>query len=300
MSTHKRPFQDITHKFIDPPLARPKPRRKPKVPVGALGEKVRLRVVEPTAKAATPANVFPSSLPPSSPPVYSSSSNDVPLLNSEDEVAQEIEEPRYNPSEFASDDEDAENRPPTPTLSDPFGFFAVERKLKAARAAAPPPVPRPSRATDDKQRDDGRIMPSTPHKPRLGKRDADPSPATTSLASSPSPVKDRTRDSLVEEDDSPPKRKKARPSPVMTLPVRRSARTRSKAASKEKDKAVEPKPKKRARKAPTKRVPKVKKEEEDVEEDYDNDKYETERQARLEYFKKLDDYSFEKEDVFVV
>ncbi|KAJ7496766.1 hypothetical protein FB451DRAFT_1386132 [Mycena latifolia] len=333
---HKRPFQDITDRFISP--ARPK--RKPKTPGGTLGEKLRLRVIE-TAKS--PANVFPSSLPPSSPPLYSSSSRGVPLLSSEGEVAREMqgadddEAYAYGRDDFGtmmpSDDdadEDAENRAPT-NLSDPFGFFAVERRLKAERAVQPlQPAPlRASRSTDDKERDDGRVMPSTPHKPKPGKRRlsaaADAlSPAATSGASTPSPVKpgeglrprasldtvdmDTNRElfpaqpTLVDNDDgddgAPPRRKKRRPSPEVALPPRRSTRAPSKA---EKD-VAKPQPKARAKKAPTKTRAAGKKkatENNDLDDDQ-QEKFEAERQARLEYFRKLEDYSFEKENVYVV
>ncbi|KAJ6631473.1 hypothetical protein B0H10DRAFT_2207126 [Mycena sp. CBHHK59/15] len=361
----KRPFQDITDRFRIEPAPTPpttRPRRKPKTPGGALGEKLRLRGIE-TTKSAT--NIFPSSLPPSSPPLYSSSSRDVPLdLNSEDEVIQEIQEdddePVYGRDDFGSilpsdddADDDAENRAPA-NLSDPFGFFAVERKLKTKRDVLPlqPTVLRTSRYVDDKERDDGRVMPSTPHKPKVGKprvsTHADVfSEATTSLPSTPSPTKQvqdssraRGQESLeeadmeteVEErraprprakgksreteqnDEAAPRRKKARrsDSPVnprdlvlgleVVLPMRRSTRARSKAASKD-----DSQPKTRARNAPAKAKPAAKgrgkkKANEDNEMDHDDDreKWEAERQARLEYFRKLDDYSFEKENVYVV
>ncbi|KAJ7771986.1 hypothetical protein DFH07DRAFT_212870 [Mycena maculata] len=329
MPNPTRLFQDITHRFADPapptPITRPK--RKPKTPGGALGEKLRLRVIDSTKSTA---NAFPSSLPPSSPPLYSSSSRG--LSRSEDEVAQEIqdrgeveeeEEPyRYANPDFGTmqplddEDADAENRAPTPaTNSDPFGFFAVERKLKAKRAlASPPPLPqaavlRASRRTDDKGRDDGRVMPATPHKPKLGKRRLSPdadvfSPAATSLASSPSPVKAGTSFAVVEKDGgddegAPPRSKRPRQSSEASVPPRRSTRGGSKTAA-PKAKGVT-KPKTRARKAPTKTKARGKKKVEDNEpEDDQQEKFEAERRARLEYFRKLDDYSFEKEDVYVV
>ncbi|KAJ7104582.1 hypothetical protein C8R43DRAFT_1114578 [Mycena crocata] len=281
--SRKRPFQDITDRFIStPPTARPK--RKPKTPGGALGEKLRLRVKESTKSTA---NAFPSSLPPSSPPLYSSSSRGVPLLSSEDEVAQEMQqEETYGRYELGimqpSDedfDEDAENRAPA-NNSDPFGFFAVERKLKAKRDALPlqPAALRASRLTDDRERDDGRVMPLTPHKPKVGKRtlsaNADPS-----LPSSPSPVKG------ADTDDGAPKSKKARAS----VPPRRSTRAQNKPPVKEK--------KKRVRKAPAK-TKAVK--DNDSDEDDPQEKFDAERQARLEYYKQLDEYSFEKETVYVV
>ncbi|KAJ6590008.1 hypothetical protein DFH09DRAFT_1074490 [Mycena vulgaris] len=327
-TTHKLPFQDITDRFISP--ARPK--RKPKIPGGALGEKLRLRVIE-TTKSTHTHNAFPSSLPPSSPPLYSSSSRGVPLFSSEDEIAhemQEEDEETYGRDDFGSmlpadedGDEDAENRAPA-NLSDPFGFFAVERRLKAEREVLPAPV-RTARCTDDKERDDGRVMPSTPHKPKLGKRrlsaTADVfSPATTSLVSSPSPVKggdglrarastedvdmDTSRELFpaeprarrkADEDDAPPKKKSRQDA---ALP-RRSTRAQSKVVKE----VPKPKPKTRGRKAPAKTkvsTGKKKATENNDSDDDQHEKFEAERQARLEYFKKLDDYSFEKENVYVV
>ncbi|KAJ7727896.1 hypothetical protein B0H16DRAFT_1589644 [Mycena metata] len=326
-ASHKRPFQDITDRFI----SSPRPKRKPKIPGGALGEKLRLRVIETTKP-------FPSSLPPSSPPLYSSSSHGLPLLNSEDEVAQEVhDEPVFGRDDFGSmllsdedGDEDAENRPPE-TLSDPFGFFAVERKLKAEREVIPIAAQRASRLTDDKERDDGLVMPPTPHKPALGKRrlsaTADVlSPAATSLGS-PSPLKgvgthhsneqsdmNTSYETLLQErdvdddgDDAPPKSKRARQSSETSLPPRRSTRGQSKPTAKEKEKKAVAKPK-RARAAPAKakvgatgKGKGKKKVVEDNDSDDDpQEKFEAERQARLEYFRKLDDYSFEKENVYVV
>jgi hypothetical protein len=154
----------------------------------------------------------------------------------------------------------AENHAPA-NMSDPFGFFAVERKLKAEREVQPLAL-RAARYTDDKERDDGLVMPSTPHKPTLGKRGLSHalSPTGTSLASSPSPVKaagsrvfdmNTSRELLpvqADDDEAPPKSKKLRRSSDASLPQRRSTRAQSKALP---EKEVS-KPKKRTRKAPAK------------------------------------------------
>ncbi|KAJ7350695.1 hypothetical protein DFH08DRAFT_935472 [Mycena albidolilacea] len=319
-TSQKRPFQDITDRFISP-----RPTRKPKIPGGAFGEKVRLRVTEANS-------VFPSSLPPSSPPLYQSSSSR--QLSSEDAVAKEIHEEPFGHEDFGSmlpsdeeGDPDAENRAPA-QLSDPFGFFAVERKLKAERQMQPPPLPaalRASRYTDDKERDDGLVMPATPHKPSIGKRGlSDVSPASARFSNTPSPVKavgGRHSDTMntshellpiqPEDDDAPRRSKRARRSssdsePLPPLPLRRSTRGQSKAVV-EKEPS---KPKKQVvRKAPAKTKGKGKGKKKAAVEDNDLEdqeearffiKLEAERQARLEYFRKLDDYSFEKENVYVV
>ncbi|KAF8150499.1 hypothetical protein K438DRAFT_1943624 [Mycena galopus ATCC 62051] len=288
--------------------------------MGALGEQLRLRGVAPE-------KVFPSSLPPSSPPLYQSSSSQwVPGARREmDEDA----EPPFGHEDFGSmlpsdeeGDPDAENRAPA-NLSDPFGFFAVERKLKAKReqeiqAKPIPAAPlRASRSTDDKERDDGLVMPSTPHKPAIGKRGplADVvSPASATLSGTPSPVKParakresdantghELADEHEEDDDAPRRSKKPRRNSEesLQLPLRRSRRGQSKVVVEEEA----PKPKKRVRKAPAKPKGKSKgkkKADEDNDPDDLDEKFEAERRARLEYFKKLDDYSFEKENVYVV
>ncbi|KAJ6497502.1 hypothetical protein C8R45DRAFT_1211381 [Mycena sanguinolenta] len=306
-TTQKQPFQDITDRFISP-----RPKRKPG---GTLGEKLRLR--------AAAEKVFPSSLPPSSPPLYQSSSSQ---WMTDREVAHGTHEDAAEPfghedfgSMLPSDEEgdpDAENRAPA-NLSDPFGFFAVERKLKAQRETQPAVTVtalRASRPTDDKERDDGLIMPSTPHKPAIGKRALSDvvSPANTSLSASPSPVKAvRDRDSVMntsqeffaaqaDDDDAPRKSKKPRKSSEEPLPLRRSTRGQTKVLV---EKGI-PKLKQRARKAPAKAKGKTKGKGKKAVEDDDPDdlqeKFEAERLARLEYFRKLDDYSFEKENVYVV
>ncbi|KAJ7099478.1 hypothetical protein B0H15DRAFT_944894 [Mycena belliarum] len=359
-NTRKRPFQDITDRFVSPQPS--KSRRKPKTPGGALGERLRLRVIENTAKLAATPDGFPSSLPPSSPPLYSSSSRGgrVPLLSSEGEVAREMHRAdheelyQYGRDDFASMDdneneydEDAENRAPA-TNSDPFGFFAVERRLKAERAAQPVPaaLPRqpPARATDDRERDDGRLMPTTPHKPKPGKRAAatadtvlGPGSEAPSLSSSPSPIKhaearaspDGSMDTSGElfparvqtrrradgdEENAPPRRKKPRrsesPEVALPLPPRRNTCAQS-AAQKEtqaqKSKSakddVKPRSNTRAtRKAPPKTKPRAKKKavKDNDSDDDQQEKFDAERRARVEYFRKLDDYSFEKENVYVV
>ncbi|KAJ7270115.1 hypothetical protein B0H12DRAFT_1229355 [Mycena haematopus] len=300
--TQKRPFQDITDRFISP-----RPKRKPG---GALGEKLRLR--------AAAEKVFPSSLPPSSPPLYQSSSSQwMPDRGVAREVHEDAAEP-YGHEDFSSmlpsdedGDPDAENRAPA-NLSDPFGFFAVERKLKAAKRDIQPTVLRASRPAGDKERDDGLVMPPTPHKPTIGKRGlSDVSPPSASLSSTPSPVKGViNRDSAMNtshellpvqaDDDDAPRSKKPRKSSEEPLPLRRSTRGQSKLVV---EKGI-PKPK-RVRKAPARAKPKSKGKKKAVDPadndlDDQHEKFEAERQARLEYFRKLEDYSFEKENVYVV
>lgn len=200
LKDHKRPLQDITERFVlnSPPVnTSSKPRRKVKAPGGVLGAKLR---------AAKPP--IPSSLPPSSPPSASSHfpepvpqhtyNNDQPMSSSGDS---EFELPRFERAEH-----DFSGKSDPSTGSDPFGFFAVEKKLKAQRAqdenrppryrVAPPPLINTAL---------GQEHPATPPTPRKRHRKrravASPalsganvfSPKTDSLPSTPSPSKPSTR-----------------------------------------------------------------------------------------------------------
>ncbi|KAJ7222272.1 hypothetical protein GGX14DRAFT_428361 [Mycena pura] len=319
-------LQDITARFVspNPPTPAARPRRKPKIPGGALGVKLRLRTAATTSRAN--ATIFPSSLPPSSPPFASSSMRGPPVFNSEDEVAREM---------YAGEDNCAPAR-----LSDPFGFFAVEVKLKAARAAHPPPPPLvvPPFASR------GTVMPATPHKrkPGVSSHGADHfSPATASLPSSPSPMKgasvpvpndapEMAQDPMCRElfparsdrNDDPPSSKRPRTSLDASeppTPPQRSTRTRTpkqgvklrtKGKAKNSDTDDENKklhetslPQRRsaARETPE-ACPKGTGTDESQEHHRrdDDERVAAERQARIEYFKKLQDYSFEKENVYVI
>ncbi|KAJ7222263.1 hypothetical protein GGX14DRAFT_428345 [Mycena pura] len=358
-----RPLQDITARFVspNPPTPAARPRRKPKTPGGALGAKLRLRIAATTTTSRANATIFPSSLPPSSPPFASSSMRGPPVFNSEDEVAREMyagdDDVRSDFGSQLPSDVDAENRAPA-RLSDPFGFFAVEVKLKAARAAHPPPPPvAPPFASR------GTVMPATPHKrkPGVSSHGVDHfSPATASLPSSPSPVKgagvpvpdnasEMAQDPMRRElfparddrnDDLPPSK---RPRTSLDAsepptPPRRSTRTRSKLdVPKALKQGVKPRTKgktmnsdtddegdmkppnkklhetslpqrksARARQEPVKfqkrarKAPERTKAKNTIEDDDDDGRVAAERQARIEYFKKLQDYSFEKENVYVI
>jgi hypothetical protein len=228
----KQPFQDITDQFTTVPdsqppafpslnIPTPKPKRKARTPGGTLGAKLRA--------VRTPA--IPSSLPPSSPP---STSSRFPWGEEDPEQDENVQPPQH----ILTTDDPAEDDPLTfefdlppddndnqgyideapeewvqdePTLdaanmSDPFGFFAVEKKLKAHRAAnpttvraryrtAPPPVIDTVPAEPVR---DSLATPPTPHK-RGDKRRAIASPNqssagffnpnTSSMPSTPSPSK---------------------------------------------------------------------------------------------------------------
>ncbi|CAK5266080.1 unnamed protein product [Mycena citricolor] len=349
MDRKKAPFQDITSRFAAALPPTPSSRRRAKAPGGAMGEKKRLRVVD---NSRSTNRALPSSLPPSSPPRPTSPSIGAPLDEFEtglDPFIDDENDVSFGRSDFESlsdkgevdEDSDAENRAPA-NQSDPFGFFAIERKLKAERDAQPHPAPHhasaiehyPARLTDDKGRDDGRLMPATPHKPKAGKPSMESAAISlgsgvTTIPSSPSPVKGTPGlvgragneqspslrrkhgspgESSESDEESPPK-KKTNPSPGDT-PLRRSARHRpvkpdaarparkitSTKTTSTKKKAVKGKGKRRKEEAD---------EEQEEEEEHQGQvdkvsRQDAERKARVEYFKKLDHYSFEKEDVYVV
>ncbi|KAG6920048.1 hypothetical protein DXG01_010116 [Tephrocybe rancida] len=112
-------------------------------------------------------------------------------------LGSEFEEPAHNAAttSLGSDSH---------TSSDPFGFFAVENKLKILRsqqvkpryrAAPPPPIPT--------ARDDILLLPTPPK--RRNKRPANPSPVASSLEadsmpSTPSPPKPISRKGKEKED----------------------------------------------------------------------------------------------------
>ncbi|KAF9460717.1 hypothetical protein BDZ94DRAFT_1265353 [Collybia nuda] len=387
----KQPFQDITDKFVVdslelplPIVPTPKPRRRPRAPGGILGAKLR---------AARNPNI-PSSLPPSSPPSTSSrlpwgdhehdqvhDENACPqhILTS-DAPAEDIPDFEYDLGD-ASQDRDfiadapenwfqGESTPDAANMSDPFGFFAVERQLKAERAAKPIIETKSAarawhRATPSNTIDvtasnppvwDIPSNPSTPHK-RVDKRRAIASPNqssdgffnpnTSSMPSTPSPSKhptntakgkiapigeenDRSEDAIksVEVDSTIAKTrvsrrliKKPRSSgdshttishtPLVKRSTRRIPSVRrptEKPGDRSKNEVLEP-PKKNKRTTGTigkKPVSSGKRGKGKNTKDLDDleimkqEKWERERQARLEYFRKLQDYQVEKENVYVI
>ncbi|KAJ7057945.1 hypothetical protein C8F01DRAFT_1371406 [Mycena amicta] len=295
--------------FASPAKPRGTPRRRPKTPGGTLGAKLRQRVLE----------VFPSSLPPSS-PIPTSSRHP-----SSDDTEQPIVYSDFGSLVLEENEQEEDD--------DPFGFFSVERKLRAIRAAQPLPQPQQLETSPARQ-----PMPSTPHKPKLGtvmhasatsspspvKRRGDntPDPESESESDQPPPPpkrssRKRTRVAEDKDKDKPAKRGKSTmdrdldsdlPKPPKT---RRSARVlasnskaTSKPASTKPKSVVKAKPASKSIKSARKGNGKGKEKEnvENVENDDDEeeDAEQRERLARIAYFKKLDDYSFEKENVYVV
>ncbi|KAI3611928.1 hypothetical protein WG66_016132 [Moniliophthora roreri] len=206
-----KPLQDITDEVVhgipgSDFNARPR-RRRPKVPQGALGQKL---------KPAMPS----SPLPPSSPVASSSThgQNYLPIATSEDgemplnqvghsawqvdngDDADDWKENIDFSSQWYDGDgnfvapkaEDVEEQISSANGSDPFGFFAVEQQLKAERAAQPP---KPPRSLEPKAVSPPPLKPPrTPHKQRVGKRPIDISSGSSSperdiVPSSPSPTK---------------------------------------------------------------------------------------------------------------
>ncbi|KIY53038.1 hypothetical protein FISHEDRAFT_55402 [Fistulina hepatica ATCC 64428] len=175
----KQPLKDITEQFLFESPVR-EPRRKAKAPLSARSK---------TSKA------IPSSLPPSSPPPPSQDFNDD--ADDEDENVVPAEQPDRNEKE--------EVGTPLPAGSDdPFGFFAVEKQLKAERqrqagkAVHSTPRYRAKQPSHIKTtpRSNNKRRPTTPHKQGIMKRkladlssDALFSPSSDSMPSSPSKSK---------------------------------------------------------------------------------------------------------------
>ncbi|KAJ7594858.1 hypothetical protein C8J56DRAFT_1161390 [Mycena floridula] len=267
--SNKQPFQDITERVLAELTPQPKRRvKRPRPPS--------------------------SSLPPSSPePARSSSSRHYrrPTITSDvfqnDDLASDDQtSPSWNanaPIDFAD-------------RSDPFGFLAVEKKLKEERIHNPEPLPVIVR----------RPVPRTPSKSVVVKRLIPEIPSDPSSPSSPSPIKPRPgkaarkeesiKQESDEEEDLPPrgKRKKA----TSREPLARSlALLPKKPIRKSTRRAKEVIDEGRPGKA-RKRVQKVE-ESEDIDVDFDQ-KAHRERQVRLDYFKKLEGYSMAKENVYIV
>ncbi|KAK1231654.1 hypothetical protein PQX77_005220 [Marasmius sp. AFHP31] len=363
-----RALQDITETVLldqhEDNLLKPdsdRPKRRAKVPTGALGQKL-----------TRPAPA--SSLPPSSPiasstylPIASSvvdGGDDNAITPSQETQAtshgfwaDEVVEDNWKENiDFSSQcydengefiapqvEEEAEQVPLGD--SDPFGFFAVEEKLKAERARRPPSAPKgpsPSNPPSKPTLTQPVKPPRTPHKRRVGKRplsaslsSRDSSPARSELLlSSPSPTKRlserfnaqrETELEIPEEsapvetdaDDSPSKatgrRKRPRlsDSPVnperlakslTSLLPKRRGRGKVYYEEEDDDEEVEFHTRKRATRGRRKsKDAKDAKHQEEEEEELDLDeRMAQERQARLAYFKKLQNYEVARENVYVV
>lgn len=217
----KRPLQDITDTVVTRPnlpsdsddIPRRRRRRVRQIldttPVSPLSP-------SPTKKREPlPRHIrFPSSLPPSSPPPPPSLSLERPAADRHNPVWRDIIPEDQEDLPLASDD--ADRRP----SSDPFGFFTVERELKAKRTREPAglsaqareagglilvPATSPLRldlsaaldANDEEDAISPCATPPTPQKRKRKRIDEEEkevlllSPRTESLPSSPSPLKVR-------------------------------------------------------------------------------------------------------------
>lgn len=179
--TTKHPLQDITDRYV---------------PISAVN---RPPTPRPTGKAKIPAiRAFGaptlSSLPPSSPPSASSTYPDpvAPALSAKHSPQSDVENvPPEMILRSISPEAGSAHSPSSDR--DPFGFFAVERKLKALRAQQDRQLQyrgvRPAQIDTVFKPDI--VTPPTPHKPHK-KRQAIASPSgsrTNSLPSTPSPSK---------------------------------------------------------------------------------------------------------------
>ncbi|KAF5355472.1 hypothetical protein D9758_006313 [Tetrapyrgos nigripes] len=191
-----------TNQSIPDTTDTPRPRRRVKAPVGELGRKLKEKAT-------------PSSLPPSSPILSPSSHHDsLPVASSEGiqptvtkwwQEREDGVDGDADPEYYQMDEEEDEaHSPPSPQYirpsqaSDPFGFFAVEQKLKEERLKHPPPPPKPKPCIRPPPSISTESLkpPRTPHKRGIGKRPSATFSDTSSanilddlLPSSPSPMK---------------------------------------------------------------------------------------------------------------
>jgi hypothetical protein len=328
-------LRDITDRYIVSPVPQTISKRKPKLPT------------RKTVPPLTISNRIQSSLPPSSPP---STSSHVP-------VATSCHFPEINP--LSSDPIDADPY----AVEDPFGFFAVEEKLKANRLARVPPVPRSRRipssdsvdASADESLQEAFATPKpvnplrTPRKrTNAGKRKFQLSSSSPSLSvsgedgegeageggsmpSTPSPVKARNPSIGIDDNEAGNKipqgaskekgketvqdrRKKAKPTEAHMHPMELARnleallprRPQAKSDVKQRGQGRSTKvsnlgghknPK--GGKCNKGKAPRKGREETDDSDGEDEEERRL-RQVRIDYFKKLDGYEVQTEDVYVV
>ncbi|KAG5650997.1 hypothetical protein H0H81_010256 [Sphagnurus paluster] len=329
----KLPLQDITRHFAasnSPSVNRPAPnlpRRKVKTPGGTFAEK--LREAKPLA--------IQSPLPPSSPP---STSSVFPLHQNVHPKSPSIAAANLDSDhDFEDLDSNTHHRADSLNNSDPFGFFAVEKKLKTLRteegkqpryrAAPPPQIDTMFHLT----------TPPTPRKNRI-KRSALASPtsdisrAASSTPSTPSPLKPisnkgkgkaspvetdiedtqettptiafRTRAAKRTRTDVEETKEVDSPDPPRKRPVRRATAVRASRDDSAKENKVKPRKKRTTvpRTTRTQSLSKAKAKQKthiaNEDEEDRHDKLERERKDRIEYFKRLEDYRVEKENVYVI
>ncbi|GLB37338.1 hypothetical protein LshimejAT787_0403890 [Lyophyllum shimeji] len=355
----KRPLQDITDQFVPaspgviarPPT--PKPRRGVEPRGSTLGQR-------PGVIAKAP--VIPSSLPPSSPLSTSSgfphaaSSHYVqamsPMPHATDEAKLDSQfDSEHGLTIGGVNATEAEN----PDNSDPFGFLAVERKLKALRPrmqvretrypSVPPSQPEPKLEVEHLQ---PLIIPGTPHKRGIRRAIASAnlsspdiySGRTDSMPTTPSPSKPSSgirkgKAVLQDEDDTdgdtaagslerpsmtttsatrrkPAKRARKDEESSGRTPRRRSLRRAAVAGKARKGREDGESNAGQKRGATKKAGTKVARRKVQAKgkakaagnvnpvDDEQRQRWERERQERLDYFRKLQDYQMEKENVYVI
>ncbi|KAJ4483773.1 hypothetical protein J3R30DRAFT_1829094 [Lentinula aciculospora] len=304
-------------------------RRKPKAITGALGARLK-------AKAAPRK---PSPLPPSSPFASSSESpiiqDSLPIATSEAHFLdvgkpfyEEVEEERDFESdvyEILEREADVQEFAHSARNSDPFGFFALEAKLKAERTHR-------STETLNVPFNQPLKVPRSPHKPRTRKTFSalgSGSAISPSLPTSPSPAKPRgTKRSLIRETNIDETEKEHSDKHVSVSPdelPRKRVKTKTGGRGRQKqplsDKSIDPAtlardlkallPKRASRRDDKRRTgpngdeadhkPRrgVKSGKESTNDTGDKER-DTERQKRVEYFRKLEDYNVAKENVYVI
>ncbi|KJA28693.1 hypothetical protein HYPSUDRAFT_196875 [Hypholoma sublateritium FD-334 SS-4] len=390
----KVPLQDITSQF----LPAPEPANRGEEHQNLSEEDLALAHVEPAnviaisapvepTPARLPAPKFTSPLPPSSPPspfvsspVISSRNLTRAFIAKSGSPAHSLPQRVFDPWKEYDETHPVSHDSPAPagSNSDPFGFVALERKLKAERDTArdaypdrdvdadgeydelahvlvadtssPRPVRRLKRAlpiaaddVEDDEPDTGAgaaalapsvlvpapvhfATPPTPHKDKQKRRRLSHeghcdvfSPCSSSVESSPSPTKASARkrsysatreDPLSEFNEELEKSRDAISAQIVAIHdgPSRNLRMRSSKPAIVEDEEIHLMPKHANLAKPKKTVGKAlaaattNKADTSVEQDAEDLdlKWDRERQERVEYFRRLDDYEFEQEDVYLV
>ncbi|KAJ3824779.1 hypothetical protein F5880DRAFT_325234 [Lentinula raphanica] len=326
------------------PQTTARPRRKPKAPKGALALKLKAKAGRQQQQQQPVPAREPSPLPPSSPFASSSQSiQDLPVATSDAhdqengkrffEEAEAEEDHDFESDCYGKPEEevDAQETVYSAPNSDPFGFFALEAKLKAERAQHPT---NPLRAPFTQPLK----VPRSPHKSRIRKDLTTASRQkglangdSPSLPSSPSPAKPRraTKRGLTQgtnsdetEKEHPESDKNTQdsdtPDDQPQKPPKPKVRGKGKQRQPMSDKSIDPEVLARDLKALLpKRASRKRRADSESEESDPKPRRRSKRdrqgrkdavvkekdaelQKRIEYFKKLEGYKVAKENVYVI
>ncbi|KAK0226459.1 hypothetical protein IW262DRAFT_1457695 [Armillaria fumosa] len=310
------------------------PRRKGRAPIGALGEKLKAKVR--ALSPLPPSSPARSSSPrleagPQSDSLPVATSDDFHDFTAQDkhftydEGQGQGNHLDFSPRCYTEHDVAFESSPANRgTGSDPFGFFAVEQTLKAERQEQPqnrPTLGRNERAsfTPIPQKlysAASGSLPSTPAKPEASgirkRKSSSDSDAEISRIQEDLMNDDDDEGSQGEEVRARRKQRQNKPRESIdadklarewkaSLPKRRVRRHTQRGQKEDPDKEEGDRQTRRRRTKPeTKTKTRLKKEEHEAVNVDVNEKFVEERKTRLEFFKKLQGYEIQKENVYII